>query len=196
VRSHWLPILATVAAAAAAAPDARADVTSWMAVGGGYALQRDHASATSDSAPALTYSLGVGSSPLASFVVGGVFRGQTLFGLGTDIGGAARVATGGFARGEWGVALDAGALWRSWGDPGTFGRWPWQAVLTGGCPWGLQVALATQLFSVSGGTPAQGFTASLELDLLRLTVMRQGPSERWWPNPAPAGGRQTASIAW
>jgi hypothetical protein len=26
------------------------------------------------------------------------------------------------------------------------------------------------------------------VDLLRLTVMRQGSSERWWYNPAPAGG--------
>ena len=195
VRTRWLLILAAVAPVGLSAIDARADVTSWMAVGGGYSLERDHASKANDFAPALTYSFGVGSSPLSSFVLGGLVRGQTLFGLGTDVGVVARAATGGFARGEWGVALDAGALWRSWGD-GSFGDWPLQAVLTGGCPWGLQLALGTELFSASGGTPAQGFFASVEIDLLRLTVMRQGPSERWWPNPAPAGGHTTASIAW
>jgi hypothetical protein len=114
-------------------------------------------------------------------------RGQTLFNLGTDIGAAVRGATGGFARGDWGVALDVGALWRSWGDD-HYGTWPIQGVLTIGAPWGFQLALAGQVASVAGGTQSEGFFAALEIDLLRLTVTRQGATERWWPNPAPAGG--------
>jgi hypothetical protein len=164
-----------------------------MAIGGGGGLQLNRDSSSHEGAGALTYSLGVGSSPLSSFVLGGLLRGQTFFGLGTDVGLAIRGSTGGFARGDWGVALDLGALWRPWGQ-GDFGQWPMQGVLTIGAPWGLQLALGTQISSVSGGTPAQGFSAALEIDLLRLTVTRQGATERWWPNPAPAGGHQTASI--
>ncbi len=166
---------------------ARADVTSWMALGGGYAGQVKHATASFDTASAFSYSLGVGSTPIASLVFGGLVRGTTMFGLGTDLGPVVRAATGGFARGDWGVALDAGVLWRSWGSD-AYGTWPVQGVLTVGAPWGLQLAMGGQIASVAGGTPSKGFFASLELDLLRFTVMRQGPTERWWPNPAPAGG--------
>jgi hypothetical protein len=185
------PALLSAAAAAATltlAPRvARADVTSWLSVGGGYAGEVNHTTTSFDSAGALSYAVGVGTSPLQSFVLGWVVRGTTMFGLGTDIGPAVRAATGGFARGDWGVALDVGALWRSWGND-DYGTWPVQGVATIGAPWGLQLALGGQVSSVIGGTPSAGFFASLEVDLLRLTVMRQGATERWWPNPAPAGG--------
>jgi hypothetical protein len=170
-----------------AAAEARADVTSWLAIGGGYAGQVNHATTSFDSAAALSYSIGVGSSPIRSLVLGGLIRGTTMFGFGTDVGPVVRAATGGFARGDWGVALDAGALWRSWGND-SYGTWPVQGVLTVGAPWGLQLAMSAQFASVSGGTPSEGFVATLEVDLLRFTVMRQGATERWWPNPAPAGG--------
>jgi hypothetical protein len=170
--------------------DARADVTSWMAVGGGYSGEARNRGSF-DTAGALSYSIGVGSSPTGSLVFGGLIRGTTMFGLGTDFGPMFRAATGGFARGEWGAAIDLGALWRTWGDD-AYGTWPLQGVLTVGAPWGLQLALGAQAGSASGQTPSQGFFATLEIDLLRLTVMRQGPSERWWPNPAPAGGHPDA----
>jgi hypothetical protein len=179
---------------------ARADVSSWLAIGGGATTQENRDTSHRDSAGSFTYTIGVGSSPLSSVVVGGVLRGQIFFGLGSDLGLSARVATGGFARGDWGLAFDAGVLWRPWRD-GDYGEWPVQAVVTGGAPWGLQLALGADLFSVSGGTQAQGFFAALEIDLLRFTVTRQGPTETWWPNPAPAGGhpadgppKQSASI--
>jgi hypothetical protein len=187
--------LSLSAAALIASPDARADVTSWLAVGGGGVVERRQPSSTRDLAAALTYSVGVGSSPQAPVVVGGLFRGKTMFGLGTDLGVAVRAASGGFARGQWGVALDAGALWRPWRG-GDYGDWPLQAVVTGGSPWGLQLAVGADLWSVSGGTSAQGIFAAVEIDLLRLTVMRQGATERWWPNPNPAGGRPTVAFAW
>lgn len=178
-----------------ASAECRADVTSWLAVGTGGALERSHPSAMRNFVPALTYSMGVGSAPVAPFVLGGLVRGTTMFGLGTDLSLALRAATGGFARGDWGLALDAGALWRPWRG-GDYGEWPLQAVLSGGSPWGMQLAVGTELWSVSGGTPAQGFFAVLELDLLRLTLMRQGPTERWWPNPNPAGGHVSTAMAW
>lgn len=167
------------------------DVTSWLAIGSGGALQRSHDTATRDFAPAITYSLGVGSTPVAPLVLGGLARGTTMVGMGTDLGLALRGATGGFVRGNWGVALDAGAVWRPWRS-GSYGKWPLQAVLTVGSPWGLQLAVGTELSSVAIQTPAQGAFAAIELDLLRFTVMRQGSTERWWPNPNPAGGHLRA----
>jgi hypothetical protein len=194
-RDIILPLLAGAFSAGVAlgARDARGDVTSWMAFGGGYAAQRNRPAATRDFAPAMTYSIGVGSSSLAPIVVGGLLRGETFVGFGTDLGVAARVTTGGFARGDWGLAIDAGALWRSWGND-AYGDWPLQGVLTGGSPWGFQLAIGAELWTASKLTPAQGFFAALEIDLLRLTVMRQGSSEHWWRNPAPAGGRETAAL--
>lgn len=177
----------------AGARDARADVSSWLAVGGGYAAQVNRDTSSRDSAGTLTYSMGVGTSPLSQLVLGGVLRGTTMFGFGTDLGLAMRAATGGFARGNWGAALDAGVLWRSWGSS-SYGDWPLQGVLTVGSPWGFQLAVGAQVWSVSGGVQAEGLFAALEIDLLRLTVMRQGASERWWPNPAPAGGHEAASL--
>ena len=198
-RTNTLGLALAAAAGAAtsltgAVSVARADVTSWFAVGGGYTSQRNADTASRDSAPAFTYSVGVGSSPLAPFVVGVVYRGTTMFHLGTDVGAALRLSTGGFARGSWGVALDAGAAWRSWAD-GSYGRWPLQAVITVGVPWGFQVAGGGQLWSIDGGRAAQGVFAAVELDLLRLTVTRQGPGEQWWPNPNPAGGKSVA-MGW
>jgi hypothetical protein len=180
-------VLAAAGAAALPVREARADVTSWMALGGGGTSQRNRTDAVRDGAAVMTYSMGVGSSPLGAIVVGGLFRGTTMFGLGTDLGLGLRATTGGFSRGNWGVALDAGPVWRSWGN-GTHGDWPLQAVLTAGFPWGFQLAAGAEFWTISNGTSAQGFFAALELDLLRLTVMRQGGTERWWPNPAPAGG--------
>jgi hypothetical protein len=174
--------------------EARADVTSWMSVGGGYSGQARHGNPSFDTAGALSYSIGVGSSPTGSLVFGGLIRGTTMFGLGTDFGPMFRAATGGFARGEWGAALDLGALWRTWGDD-AYGTFPLEGVLTLGAPWGLQLALGVQASSAIDQTPSEGFFAALEIDLLRLTVMRQGPSERWWPNPAPAGGHPDAPDA-
>jgi hypothetical protein len=166
---------------------ARGDVTSWLAVGGGYGMQRDRVAKQNQFATTLTYSLGVGSSPLSPFVVGGLVRGTSFLGLGTDLGVAVRAATGGFARGEWGAAIEAGGLWRPWLN-GAYGEWPVQAILTGGSPWGLQLAVGAEFASLSGSRAAAGGFAVLELDLLRLTVMRQGGTEKWWYNPAPAGG--------
>jgi hypothetical protein len=186
-------VLAALAAGgvlAAAPRDARADVTSWLAIGGGGALQLNRQTKSSDTAATITYSVGVGTSPLSAFVLGVLFRGQTFVNLGTDFGAAVRASTGGFARGDWGLAVDAGAAWRPWAF-GNYGQWPLQFVLTGGAPWGFQLAVGTEISSVAGMTPARGFFAALEVDLLRLTVMRRGATENWWPNPAPAGGSES-----
>jgi hypothetical protein len=197
LRSPLVIAVPLAAALAFAAVDARADVTSWLAVGGGATAQLAQGATTRDVAGAITYSVGVGSSPRAPFVLGVLYRGATFVGMGTDVGAAVRGATGGFARGNWGLALDAGVLWRSWAS-GSYGDSPLQGVLTFGSPWGLQLAVAAQVWTLDNGVSAQGFFAALEIDLLRLTLMRQGPSERWWPNPNPAGGHEktVSLLAW
>jgi hypothetical protein len=181
--------LAAVAVLVTTATPARADVSSWLALGGGVTTQLAQGAPSRDWAPAFTYSVGAGSSPLAPFVAGVLFRGTTMFTLGTDLGAAVRFATGGFARGDWGLALDAGALWRSWGAS-AYGNWPLQGVLTLGAPWGFQVAVGATVWSIDGAASSPGYYAALEIDLLRLTVTRQGGTEHWWPNPNPAGGRE------
>jgi hypothetical protein len=196
-RSRLPLALPLVGALALFAGDARADVSSWLAVGGGASAQLAQGATTRDVAGTFTWSVGVGSSPLKPFVLGVLYRGTTFVGFGTDLGAAVRAATGSFARGSWGVALDAGVAWRTWGS-GSYGDSPLQGVLTFGSPWGLQLAAGAELWTLDGGVSAQGFFAALEIDLLRLTLMRQGASERWWPNPNPAGGHEktVSLLAW
>ena len=66
-------------------------------------------------------------------------------------------------------------------------------VLAGG-PWGLQLGIGADFFNIDSGPAARGAVALLEIDLLRLTVMRQGATDRWWENPSPAGGRAPRDI--
>jgi hypothetical protein len=172
-----------------ASSDARADVSSWFTGGGGYGYQHGDARDAYDRAAALTFSIGVGSTPTSGVVVGGLLRTTTYFSLGTDLDLSARIATGGFARGQWGLAFDVGPGWRSWGEAATYGRFPLHAMVLGGGPWGLQLGVGADFWNIGGEPYARGAVALLELDLLRLTVMRQGATDRWWENPSPAGGR-------
>jgi hypothetical protein len=189
-----IAVAAVVGLASSWSLPAHADVSSWLAVGGGYTTQRNWDTAGRDTAGVFTYSIGVGSSPLAPFVVGVVYRGTTMPSLGTDVGAALRLTTGGFSRGNWGLALDAGAAWRSWGS-GSYGRWPLQGVITLGAPFGLQLAVGGEIWSIDAARQSQGAFVALELDLLRMTLMRRGVGEQSWPNPNPPGGK-TVALAW
>jgi hypothetical protein len=182
--------LGAAAAVLGAAPrTAHADVSSWFTGGGGYGVAKSESRGEYDRATALSFSIGVGTTPTSSVVVGGLVRTTTYFTLGTDLDLSARVATGGFARGQWGLAFDIGPGWRSWARRSDYGGFPLHAMIVGGAPWGLQLGVGANLLSLDGGTSSQGAIALLEIDLLRLTVMRQGATDRWWENPSPAGGR-------
>ena len=170
------------------ASHARADVSSWLSAGGGYGIKRDGVSGATGRAAAMSFALGVGSDPLAPVVIGGLVRSTTYFSLGTDLSFAIRGATGGFARGQWGLAVDLGPMWRTWGD-GAYARFPLHGMLIAGAPWGLQLGVGAEVWNLAGEPHARGAVALLEIDLLRLTVMRQGATDRWWENPSPAGGR-------
>jgi hypothetical protein len=167
---------------------ASADVSSWLSAGGGYGMNYNNDTSAYSRAVTMSFAVGVGTESSNDFVVGGLVRGTTYLSLGTDVGVAARIATGGFARGQWGLALDLGPTWRTFGQ-GEYGRWPIAGRITGGAPWGVQLAIGGELLKVAGDdASARGIVALLELDLLRLTVMRRGATDRWWENPSPAGG--------
>ena len=189
--------LATAAAGACTlhASSARAEPSAWFTSGGGYGVQHSDSRGVFDRATALSFSVGVGTSPLSNIVVGGLARTTTYFTLGTDLGLSARFATGSFARGQWGLAFDVGPGWRSWGTAADYGRFPLHAMIIGGAPWGLQLGVGGDFWNIGDAPSARGVVALLEIDLLRLTVMRQGATDRWWENPSPAGGRLPTAPA-
>jgi hypothetical protein len=193
-KRSFAPSVAIAVGALLASAPARADVSSWFAFGGGYGVQRDSLAGQTDGAAAMSMSLGVGSTPRSKFVVGGLFRAVTFFSLGTDLSLGPRFCTGGFARGQWGLAVDGGVVGRFWND-GNSGTFPLQGIVTLGAPWGVQLGVGAQAFNLDSGPSAAGGFAVLEIDLLRLTVMRQGATDSTWPNPSPAGGRSRDSAA-
>lgn len=186
--SVCLALSAACACILHAAP-ASADPSSWLSVTGGYGLKHSESRDTFDGAGALSFTLGVGSSPLSSIVVGGVVRSTTYFSRGTDIAFGPRIATGGFARGQWGLALDVNAGYRIWRGAGDYGRFPLSAMLVAGAPWGLELSVGGDVMNLTGDPQARGLVVLAGIDLLRLTVMRQGATDKWWENPSPAGGR-------
>lgn len=177
------PIRLIAAAASLAGPlawasAARADASSWVYVGGGaVALKQGKTIPDYAVSGALQIDVGVGTSPEAPVIAGGLFRLTPMFTSGVDMGLLARGATRGFQQGGFGVALDAGGYLRLWG-PGSVG---FQGGLTIGAPLGLTLAL---LGSV-GSDSARSFGATLGIDFLRLTVYRKTMLEAW-PNPLPS----------
>jgi hypothetical protein len=168
---------------------ARADVSSWLSAGGGYGLARSESRGTMDRATTMTFAVGVGSNPNGSVVIGGLLRSTTYFTLGTDLGVVACAAPGSFARGQWGLAIDIGPKWRTWSGGADYGRFPLGGMIFLGAPWGLQLGIGGDFLNLRDDAGARGVTAVLEIDLLRLTVMRKGATDRYWENPSPAGGR-------
>lgn len=186
-----LPLAVLAAAAALAAlgwsAPAHAEPSAWFSGGGGVAFQRNAAlGGELETRPAMSFAFGVGTTPAARATVGLGLRMTTFFSQGTDLAIAPRVSTGGFARGDFGLAVELGVALRGY-KGGDYGRVPLQVVALFGAPFGLQVGLGAQSFSLDGGASG-GVMALLELDLLRLTVLRQGSSTRFWENPSPLGG--------
>jgi hypothetical protein len=151
---------------------ARADAASWMYVGGGAASVESDASAASTRS-LMQLDAGFGSNPNGTLVFGGIVRTLTHFGGGTDLALAQRTATGGFCRGDWGLALDVGGVQRWWGEDST----GLIGTLTAGAPWGLQLSLLAS----TGTNGGQMFGVSFGLDWARATAHRT-TGTRWWPN--------------
>ncbi|HEU4535615.1 MAG TPA: hypothetical protein VFS00_15920 [Polyangiaceae bacterium] len=171
----YASLAAFVAVTAPAAP-ARAEISSWLAVGAGAT-----SFSGSERSGALRFTLpievGLGSPPSGAIVVGAGARALPYFGDGFAAAGYARVATQSYVVGSWGAALDAGGFTRlsGGGGPGFL------ASLNLGVPWGF-VATGTYGRAEGGENVA---TVTLGVDLLRLTVYRLY-GQAAWPNPKPA----------
>lgn len=170
--------LAPVAFAAAMlsfAPSARAETSAWTTLGGGaVALKHDDESfATYGS---MDIDVGVGTSPNADYMVGGLLRFKPIFTQGLDLSLGVRGANYGFQSGPFGLAVDLGAYARPWGV-GSVG-------FAGGVVLGLPLGLQLSAQSMVGTREALAFGGTLGLDLLRLTVYRKNLLD-WWPNPLP-----------
>ncbi len=178
VKAFLRPALAVGVAASilVLAPQARADVSSWMFTGGGISfveqegLELEHQGL-------LRIEAGLGTPPSRSFVFGGMFGTRTHFGLGTDMALSVRGASHGFVNGDWGLAVDLGAYQRFFGVDST----GFTGSLVGGAPWGI-TALATAGF---GTNDAREYSFTVGIDFARLTVYRRS-GENWWRNPFPA----------
>jgi hypothetical protein len=189
-RSAALPFCAlTLLACILHASPSQAEPSAWLSAGTGYGLARAESRDAFDRANTLGFAIGVGTDPNASFVLGYLLRSTTYFTLGTDLGVAVRGASGGFARGQWGFAVEVGPKWRTWSNGADYGRFPLGGMIFLGAPWGLQLGVGGEFMNLRDDAPARGVIAVLEIDLLRLTVMRKGATDRYWENPSPAGGR-------
>jgi len=164
------------------AQSAHADASAWVSVNGGTAVySMDGGDVVARGM--MAFDAGVGTSPTAPFLVGGIFRVAPIIEDGVDVYFLARGATGGFQTGDFGVAVDLGGYLRSFGpesSPTPSGGFAGSVVI--GAPLGLQLTLSGQVGTVA----TYGGSATLGIDLLRLTVYRQSLTE-WWPNPSSPG---------
>ncbi|WP_437946268.1 hypothetical protein WME98_36320 [Sorangium sp. So ce296] len=184
------PIACLLALGALLAPLAwsspsRADASAWTFVGAGaVGWKQGDRDLVLDGA--LSLDVGVGTTPDAPVIVGGLVRATPLLDSGIDLALLARVATRGFQAGQLGLALDVGGYQRFWGAGSTGVA----GALTLGAPLGISLSLQGSY----GTDDAVSFGAIAGIDLLRLTVYRQALLPVW-PNPFPAQdrGRDVAS---
>jgi hypothetical protein len=155
---------------------AHADVSSWAFTGAGPSwVESDQLELSLQ--PSLVIEAGIGTPPSHPIIFGGMFRIQTHFGEGTDLGLSLRTATRGFMSG-WGLALDLGPYFRFWGEDSIGG----QGSLVIGAPWGITLSGGGGL----GSNDSHHFGVVLGLDFARLTVYRSAGGS-WLLNPFPAG---------
>ncbi len=193
-----LSIGASLAVAAAASP-ARADTSAWVFVGGGVLGWKSEVPPAGTSvttftsltpSATMTIDAGVGTSPDARFIGGGLFRVQPIFGhgavgSGADLALLARLCSHGFQAGDWGFAIDAGGFARPWGVQSI----GFSGDVSLGLPLGFTVTAQTEV----GTAGVLGFGVVAGLDLLRLTAYRQ-TLLNWWQNPSPAYENKKAAF--
>jgi hypothetical protein len=168
--------LAGFLATLALAEPARADASAWAFAGAG-ALAGKEGTAPITPRAALSFDIGVGTTPDGPVIFGGLGRITTVLDVGTDAALLARLATHGFQAGRFGVAFDVGGYQRLWGT--------WSRGVTGGLTIGFPLGFQLSLQGLYGTQDALAFGAIAGIDFLRLTVYRQFMTDRW-SNPYPA----------
>jgi hypothetical protein len=169
-------LLAATLGLSLCARSARADVSSWVFVGGG-ASQLHQQALSSRTVGSMRVQFGLGTDPSHPLVLGGLFSFEPNFGYGSDLGLLVRGATRGYVNGGFGLALDAGPYERFWGQRSVGG----ESMLWFGAPWGMSLGLGGNL----GSHDASGFSAIFGIDFARLTVYRNTGTS-WLTNPFPA----------
>lgn len=155
---------------------ARADVSSWVFVGGGIS-RLEQRTLSARTVPSMRLHFGLGSDPSHPLVVGGLFSLEPHFGYGSDLSLSVRTATRGYVTGGLGLALDLGPYERFWGEHSVGGA----GTLWLGAPWGVSFGAGASV----GTEGAHGFSAILGVDFARLTVYRN-TGTGWLLNPFPA----------
>jgi hypothetical protein len=186
--------LSAACATAAFSTEAHAEASAWASFSAGAVGFKQ---ATNDFKFRSTLAIdgGVGTSPTKPFIFGGLFRIAPIIGAGTDLSLSLRGAMRSFQTGPFGIAVDAGAYLRTFGPTYVGTKPPWSSPTVGfvggvilGGPLGSQLAILG-----SGGQHSSfGVSATLGIDLLRLTVYRQSLLD-WWPNPSSPSVQHTAS---
>lgn len=166
----------------ACSSSARADASSWAFVGAGAFALKEGSAALAPRA-AMTFDVGVGTTPDAAVIFGGLFRVMPIIDEGTDLALCARIATRGFQAAQFGVALDLGGYQRLWGSASK----GFTGALTVGFPLGFSLSFQGQY----GTGDALALGAVAGIDFARMTVYRQSLLESW-PNPYPAQQTQQA----
>lgn len=161
---------------------ASAEPASWVSVASGPAFVQRRS--VEEVVPLLRMNAGLAIRPSHDLIVGAGFEFGTFLGHGSDVGGAMRVATGAYTRGDWGLALDLGAYHRfnRVSDGGA-------ATLTLGAPWGLLLAANGTL----GTHDARSIGVLFGFDFARLTVHRTS-GQQWWPNPLAERGERSRRL--
>jgi hypothetical protein len=173
----WVAASSTLLLALSWSAEGRADVTGWLHTGGGVLGWQGGPEGELTASALMTADLGVGTTPRAPFIVGGVFRVMPVFAEGVDLALSARFATAGFQSDVIGFAFDAGGYYRYWGAES--GGFIGQAILGG--PFGLQLTA----IGMGGSNDTFGFGGTLGIDFVRLTIGRRHFTE-WWPNIEPS----------
>jgi hypothetical protein len=170
--------LVTSLAGVAVATPARADASAWAFVGGGPFGWKQSRDTRINPTGTMIVDGGVGTTPDAPVIVGGVFRFQPVMPhAGIDLSLLIRIATHGFQAGDWGVAFDFGGFARPWG---------YQSIgFAGSVSLGMPLGITLMAQADYGTDKAISFGGVLGIDLLRLTVYRQ-TLLKWWQNPSPA----------
>lgn len=170
-KQQWLAATALGLLVAVASSPARADLSSWLYTGAGWATGEQRGN--SDQWFVLDLHTGMGTTPSAPISVGGVFKMPIHFGGGVDLGLAGRLATRGYNQGDFGLAVDLGAYQRWWGGDST----GYSGALVLGAPLGLTLSAG----GLSGSHDTRELTLSIGIDFARLTAHRS-TGTGWWQN--------------
>ena len=174
--ARWGVALALGLLTTLAAGRASADASSWLYFGAGPS-RIDVSSTRRDTGRHYQLDLGMGSSPVNPFIIGGLGRMQWHAPDRPDFALLMRGANQAFVSGGWGFGVDLGGYRRWWGRNST----GVMAEAVFGAPFGVTLIAGGS----AGSAERRTYFASIGIDFARLTAHNVAYSEVW-PNPFPS----------